>query len=369
MLIILKRNTSKSQVANAFTDPRDFYTQLPTTFLYERIKLEGYECKTMRDITSPYNPKTLITNTSVISARLPIVSKNHKYVIQYNREITEASNTILLISLIELRLKLSPDLFKCFSRIENLLLADEGNLHSLRGDVFIPAKGKKENTIEPMEISKRDFNLIRAWCKKYGFPFSIRQKLSTLDIKKKEEDETEIVKYYLRKKLVMPNVDVSFWVWEFLRKLQIVYSVLLLFYKIDKKSLDDDFNIRDNTFLNYDVNACKKLLERIFATVNLKGHLDFTEYEKGNKDMLIGYTTDNAFDLAIYSLFLFMAVSGRTLKRCPICSELFEPKHGAQKYCQTSGSGDKKRGSCYPQLYYKHKKAKQKKGQLAQQKN
>lgn len=350
----MKRNTSKSQIADAFSSG-NYYTELPNTVLYQRTLQEKYEYK--RDCDVFYsNFSEPIHHATVITTQLPHKHINKKTIVKFNRETVNASNTYLLTSLLTLRTSLSPEIFEEFSSIEDLISVDEKEIYDLKGTIF-----KRRNTdsfdVEPIEISDKDLQMITRWCKKNGYPFSIFPELKKFDISHYKVITNDYISFVLRKKLIQPNLEIKFWVWEFLRRLQILYSTFLLFCKIGVKELSD-IGIKDTTFLYYTIEDCKRLLVRIYNTVKLTGLLDIEKYEKGNKHMLIGYKTDNAFNLAVYSLFLYMSTNGKTIRRCPICSSFFEPRDPRQKYCHSNKSEFSPRGSCYPQLNYKRNRAK-----------
>lgn len=354
----MKKSAPADPIFAAFTDFNNYYTEMPVTFLYEKSVLGEYEYHRMHDVHPPYsNSSEVLINATVMTARLPIVTRNGIYAIQYNKGVIECHDASFFASLLNLRLKLSPELFSKFTSIENLISVDERAVRDLRELIFKKGTAPENYGIEPMEILDKDLDLIKAWCKKNGYPFSIRQDLFAVGINKTLVNKTGTITCYLGNKLIKPNYFVSFWVWDFLRRLQILYSTFLLFYRIDGKD-PAEANIEDRTFSNYGVEDCKRLLKRIFATISLKGILDFAQYEKGKKDMLIGYATANAFDLALYSLFLFMAVSGKSLRRCPLCLSLFEPENGRQKYCHAYKTDEHPLGTCYAQLNNKRKNAK-----------
>ena len=331
------KSITEEDVSNVLQSLDGNSVKFPTTFFYEKTILKKYEYRKMCDVVLPYVPSAPLLNATIIRAQWPIVSEGDKYAVRYNRGVIASNNTSYLTSLITLRLNLSPQLFEQFGNIETLISVDEKNVYDFKNSIFKKVVHAENGGIEPIEILDKDLDMIKTWCEEYGYPFSVRYGSFTADITKKSTDKSGNVKYYLRHQLKKPNYYESFWVWDFLRRLQILYAAFLFYYKIDGKDMGDLnlLNLTDRTFFNYEITDCKRLLKRIYRTINLRGILDFEQYEKGKKDMLMGYATSNAFDLAIYSLFLYMAMSGKALTRCKNCKKLFVPANRKQEYCLT----------------------------------
>lgn len=362
-----EKNIIKGSFSNIDTGN---YVKLPTTFTYETAILSEYGyCKNYIDYNTYLGIS--IPNATVITATLPISYENDKSYMGYKRCRIDASDTYYLSSLINLRLQLSQEIFNEFADIEHLLLIDNISPKKNLNKIMF----KRPYVIEPIEISDNDLNLIKQWCEKNGYPFSMRNKINGKNIKSKIISQNQDVIVKFRNSLIYPKNNITFWVWEFLRKLQILYAAFILFYKITDSLNLKDIDVTDTLFENYDNTQCTKLLQKIYSSVNLIGLLDFQQYQRDNKNMLMGYGTANVFDLSIYSLFVFMSMSNKTLKRCKICQRLFEPKNTRQKYCNTKPCEvdrckDDRRPdcfdyctykTCYPQLFHKRKTSQEKK--------
>ncbi|MBQ3427304.1 MAG: hypothetical protein IJH37_09200 [Clostridia bacterium] len=349
------------------------YKEISISFIYEIISLNEYDYN--RGYTDCFTfPEYVIQNATVITAKLNVLGEKGKYCFAYERNRIDASNTYFLASLINLRLQLSSKIFEEFRDIEHLLLVDDMPIKDNLYDIMFKRPQPLPRRNEPIDISNKDLELIKNWCEKNGYPFSIRNKLNSSNITKTYINNRNVI-HHIRSRLVRPNNCVAFWVWEFLRKLQILYAAFLLFYKIDDNYKLDDIGITDTLFSKYTGKECEQLLRKIYGTVKLTGILDFEQYRKRNKGMFMGYGTDDVFDLAIYSLFVYMEMFRQPLKRCSICSRLFKPKNGRQKYCFTRlcevdrCNQDERpecmeycrSRTCYPELAYKRKKLAEKK--------
>lgn len=346
----MRKTDEDIAINTTFTDVNNKYINLPITFLYQKPKLENYRFeKDTRFILPNYE----IYPATIIEAELPIVSQHNPYEIKYNMEIIHINDVNLLLSLLNLKRTLSADLFEQFSDLEKLIRVDETG--KLQKNIF----KKNSLDIEPIDIKANDLGLIIKWCKENGYPFSLKPKISAFNIryaKLERVDNKQYMHLFLKNRFVAPDTHINFWVWEFLRKLHILYSAFLMFYRINGKLFNTEEEIKNNIFSNYSIDYCKQILSRIYATVKLTGILDFKQYDQNRKSLLMGYRTADVFELAIYTLFIYMSLSGMSLSQCEICHKYYVPKNKKQKYCHTPLFDGDTKGTCYPQLKYKRGK-------------
>lgn len=343
----MKQDTSQSKIKDYFSDETQ-YIKFPFSFIYEGIYFKEYSLK-QSDVCFPTNTSNLIYDATTINAKIPIYLKNKKYIAEYKYKINEINDTKLLVSLLNLKRNLSQELFLEFNTIEELIPIYDNKPNSTTKFIFKSNFYKKG--IETKKIKESDIQKIIAWCKEYCYPFTLQNNFTYSNTYENSDDEHIIIQHTLRNSLAKPDLCARFWVWEFLLRLQILYSTFVLYVK-----LNDISNLFDSDklyFISLSNEKLVELLKKIYSAINIKCVPNFVCRNKSisNKDnsFPINFYANNIFDLAMYSLFMFMSSKRNTLKQCPLCLQLFVPFRNNQKYCNES--------SCYPQLAYKRKKS------------
>lgn len=343
----MKEDTSPSKIRDYFSDETQ-YIKFPFSFIYEGLCFREYTLKQL-DICFPANTSNLIYGATTISTQIPIELKNKKIIAEYKYKINKIDDTNLLVSLLNLRRNLSQDLFLDLGTIEDFISIYENKSNNTAKFIF-KSNFYKEH-IEPKKVNDSDIQKIITWCKKYGYPFTVQSNFVYSHMDVDLDDEYKTIKYTLRHSLAKPNLRENFWVWEFLLRLQMLYMTFVLYVKLrDKDNLLDSDKLY---FIDYTDEQREELLKKIYSTISIKcvpnfiSESNFKSYE--NNNFPINFYADNVFDLAMYSLFVFMSSKRNTLKQCPLCLQLFVPFRNNQKYCNER--------SCYPQLAYKRRKS------------
>ena len=335
---------------------------MPLGFIYERLLFEDYKVAQIASAESIY-----------IQTNLPKVKAGKNYFIKSTRKIANSDDTRVIIDLLNLRKKLSDELFERFCPIEDLLIWQGkkfGNDRVLESGIFDSVTENNEAVYifnkkytPDLTISEKDLNHIIVWCIKNGFPYSIRELLNShphltrLPLGKNGGCAYQIKKGLLNRKAA--EILISFDVWGFLLQLHIFSTSYMLFNKVILNS---------STILRgYTQEQCEETPREIYGRINIKTILNFKNTGGNPTNNYMTYTTNNIFDLALYSLFLFRSVSGNEISQCPICLEHFVKKRKNQKYCRCKPCeiglcdegcnknkyDDCKRRTCYPQKNYK----------------
>lgn len=155
----------------------------------------------------------------------------------------------------------------------------------------------------------------------YRYPFTIQNNLTYSHIDVNLNDEYKTIKYTLRHSLAKPNLCGNFWVWEFLLRLQILYLTFVLYIKLrDKNNLFDSDKLY---FISYTDEQCEEVLKKVYSAISIKFVPEFmsdSEFKSNkNNNFPINFYVSNGFDLAMYSLFMFMS-SKKYFKTVPVMS-------------------------------------------------
>ena len=356
----MTRLTSK-KITNEYFSDGEYYVDLPFTILYSSIKMKKYEIKNM-DIKYKNNE---LYGSTVIVGHLPIDKIDNNYYCTLKKETKKITDTAFLVSLINLRQSLPEKLFQEFQDIDTLIRIDNNNYTYSAKSIF---KNRPSKSNEP-SISKKSCRTIISWCNRYIYPYEI-----TPDFIPELLDKNFFAaknfeqKIKLKNTLTTPQKNVYFWIWDFLMKLHILYLSFILFFKVSgKKESMEALNIKDMWFNDYTAEQCQKVLQNIYQNILLKAIPNFGDIKKEHShyDAPVMFSAENVFDLAMYILFFFMKFDESTIKQCPICKKFFVPLRRNQKYCHDNiiydadGKG-RTNGTCYPQLAFKRKKAREK---------
>jgi len=205
-------------------------------------------------------------------------------------------------------------------------------------------------------VSDNELDKIIKWCKNNGFPFKPQ-----IPEKKK-----------VNAKLFTPRQKprIHFNVWDFLKRLNDVYSLYLLYKVITDEELTS-FETTAYISCQQGENGTALIGEQFKPLKEMSKDDCWSVFKSKYKE--IGFTnqisfegkihltvkTENLFDAAFYQLALLLNGDSIQIGKCPICHNYFERDHGSQKYCLNKNEYG--RPTCYPQKTYKRKKLEQQK--------
>ena len=326
------------------------FPALPFRIAFETFDFDKYD-KKISDIILKDNTQKVIHNALVISASPDIKNSQRNNTLSIDIIKRVENTNKFLVGLLNLRLKLSDNLFNEITDINRLLY-----------DMPVVI-----NEMASKTIPDKDINFIIKWCVKNGYPYSLDNKslaYYSTGVSKKSNTEIE---YTLKNTLIKPNIEYKFSLWEFLIDLHILCLVFILM----NETINPDYNICGNLktqyssyITRYEKEERLDLITKIFSNVRLVAVPNFSDikneqplevYKKTNYEPMLFYA-ENAFDLALYIAYLSTRSEYKPIKLCPCCFEYFVPTRQNQKYCYI-GRKNNRGGKCYPQLVYKRKQA------------